>query len=412
MPYKRVDFFSKFTIAASLAIVSFMNSSPAVMAAFMHSTGAPLAANRQMTSDGSDPTNPFSYPFLANITKAMAKNGVPSGFFLGGGDPKNSLGVGIDLRTLLLFEAGVLKNPVKLFLPSKRKAEDNLPSLSMPAMPESSGEMPSLSRRLSNPEESQNKEPLPPSVAAQPGVAPTVSLDLSKFRAPIAPGSESGETGESNRVLAQGPLGVPLSPTLGHAASGANKFRFWTVYSGVRIPEAKIPGFEPTDYEGSFVMTSPGSIKLIEGRTFHLKSGKILGSSLDKSIAVETPLAFISIPAGASAIVEMVKPGLTVVRALETNDNSAIQVRMTQANKSTEHMLKSGEDMLIADHSVTATDRTVAGVATTGESSELWTKGKFNLGSYIDKDSFLRSDSADQNPEQRSAINSLRKRLK
>ena len=409
MPYNKVDFFNRLTIAASLALVSFVNSCPDSVAAFMHSTGAPLAANRQMTSDGSDPTNPFSYPFLANITKAMAKNGVPSGFFLGGGDPKNSLGVGIDLRTLLLFEAGVLKNPVKLFM-QKRRAEENLPALSMPAMPESSGEMPSLSRRLSNPEESQNKEPVAPTVVA-PSATPSVSLDMSKFRVTV-PTDSANSTGEPNRVLAQGPLGVPFSPGIANAVSGANKFRFWTVYSGVRIPEAKLPGFDPSDYDGSFVMTSPGSIKLIEGRTFHLKAGKILGSSLDKLIAVETPLAHVSIPAGSSAIVEMVKPGLTVVRALETRDNGTIQVRLNQAGKSQEQTLKSGEDLVIADHSVTATDRTLAGIAAGGESSDMWAKGKFNPSSFVDKDAFLKADSPDQSPEQRSAISSLRKRLK
>lgn len=412
MHYKKVDFFNKLTIAASLALVSFLNSTPASLAAFMHSTGAPLAANRQMTSDGSDPTNPFSYPFLANITKAMAKNGVPSGFFLGGGDPKNSLGVGIDLRTLLLFEAGVLKNPVKLFLPSKRRSEDIAPSLSMPSIPESSGEMPSLSTRISNPEESQSKENVPPTVVAQPSASPSVSLDLTKFRSPATSSSESGDANEPKSILAQGPLGVPFSSALSNAVSGVNKFRFWTVYSGVKIPEARLPGFEPSDYDGSFVMTSPGAIKLIEGRTFHLKSGKILGSSLDKSIAVETPLASVSIPAGTSAIVEMVKPGLTVVRALESRDNANVQVRLVKTGKQEELSLKSGEDILIADHSVTATDRTVAGIASSGESSELWTKGKFNLNAFLDKDAFLKSDSPDQNAEQRSAISSLRKRLK
>ena len=89
-----------------------------------------------------------------------------------------------------------------------------------------------------------------------------------------------------------------------------------------------------------------------------------------------------------------------------------MQVKLTKTSKPEEHTLKSGEDLLVADHTVTATDRTVAGIAAGGEGSDLWTKGKFSPATFIDKDAFLKADSPDQNPEQRSAISSLRKRLK
>lgn len=368
----------------------------------MHSSGAPLAANREMTPVG-DPTNPFSYPFLANMVKAMAKNGVPTGFFLGGGAgdvPAHS--GGIDLRTLLLFEAGVLKNPVRLFAPSRRKSEE-MPSLSMPSIPESSGEMPALNTRLSNPDEQKGKVGVSPSVVAP--IAPSLSLDLSKFTNVNSGKSEPGNT-EPN-FLAQGPLGMPGSGVASIANAQA-KFKFWTVYENSRIPETRSRDIE-NSYDGSFVLSSPGSVKMIEGRNFQLKGGRLLASSVDRPMAISAPLVSAGVPSGATVLVEIVKPGTVSVKVLESKE--PILVKVTSAGKTEEVQLSGGEDLLAADHTLSASELGSAG-SSPSEQHDSWAKGKFSVSTLVEKDPFLKVDQPSQSQEQRSAVESLRKRLK
>lgn len=388
-------------IAFSL-LLSFSLAVPASWSAPYPGTGAPIAALRQMTSDGTDPSNPFSYPFLANITRSLAKNGIPPGFFVGTeGKPVG----GIDLRTLLLFEAGVLKSPVKLFMPRKR--DENLPSLAMPAIPESSGEMPSLDlpRRISNPSESNQGSDDAPQVVTKPGLGPTV-LDLSRIKLGVA-GSSSANQGTSleSPILAHTTLGMGTTSPL------PSKFRFWTVYPGNKVAAKKTPPPASTDFDGSFVLSSPGGVKSIEGRSFNLKSGRILASTKDKEITVDTPLAKVAIAPGATALVEILKPGLTLVRALEGGSGqSEISVRIN--GKTEPEKLAVGEDLLLGDHTISSADKTLAGISSSDSSSENWLKGKFNMNTVLDKEPFLRVDSPDQSIELRSAVDSLRKRLK
>ena len=380
-----------------------LSSLPSLASPFPGS-GAPLAAVRQMTSDGSDPTNPFSYPFLANITRSLAHNGIPPGFFLGS---EGKAAGGIDLRTLLLFEAGVLKSPVKLFLPSRKRPEDSLPSLSMPPIPENSGEMPSLGRRLNSPEEDANLAGAPQVVAK-----PSLSLDFNRLTLSANTNQAkqaASETPETQSILASGPFSTAMIPS---ATTAASRFRFWTVYPGGKVLEKKILGAE-TNYDGSFVLSSPGGIRSIEGRTFFLKAGRIMAFSKDKPIDIDSQQVKVSIQPGATVLVEYIKPGLTLVRALETRDGqNAVIVKMTKAGKSEEEKLAGGDDLIVSDHTLSSADKTLTGTSGTAQSDESWARGKFSVSTVLEKDPFLRVDGESLNPEQRYAIQALRKRLK
>jgi hypothetical protein len=387
---------------------------PAGEAAAIPGTGAPLAALRRMTPEG-DPTIPFSYPILSDIAKSLAHSGFPASFFL---NMDGSGGPGIDLRTILLYEAGILKTPVKLFMAPRKKKPD-FPTLSAGSIPESSGQIPSLTPALKTPGSLGPAGSAQPDAAAgspsgQDGAGPALSLDLNRFSVDlfVSPGKEA----RPERANQDAPPSLAMVQPLrfGPQTAGAQEdnFRFWTVPREIAVPECG-SGLK-SSFAGSFVMMSPRGLKAVEGRMFFVSEGHLLASSTGKAIVIDAPAARVSIEAGASAYVEIDKTGTVRVRVLESKAGEhGVGVKYNSEGKACEIRLAAGDDLLVASHNLTEKEKSAqSGASSPADHGDNWNKTTFSPAGLLSADSFFAESAPYQNSEQRSAIGSLRKRLK
>lgn len=374
------------------------NQIPAVDAAPYPGTGAPMSAARQVSPEG-DPTNPFSYPFLVDIAKSLARNGFPASFFLGA---DSNRAPGIDLRTILLFETGILKSPVKFFVQRKQKRDPSFPSLSVDSIPESTGGMPGGAIRTHN----ENREP-------KGDEKNGLSLNLGKFA--VEAGGNSRLNGDKPSKISDG-LGdiamvLPITVDMRNTTSApADLFRFWTVPQAIASPKSSTAN---AYHEGSFVMMSPTGLKSVEGRKFSLLKGHMLAYSQGKAIVVETPAAQVSVDGGASAYVQVVNPGCTRVRVLSSKDGEQGVIVKTKSNGKTEELkLSADEDLVITDHNLNDIDKALQSKTGTTSGGINWSKSTFSAKSLFEADSFFSTDSANQNAEQKQALLWLKKQIK
>lgn len=385
-----------------------MQSSVALASNFP-GTGAPISAARAMKPSG-DPTNPFSYPFLADLAKSLAKNGFPASFFLGL-DSKS--GPGIDLRTILLYEAGVLKSPVKIIVPTRLKKQDSsFPSLTMSSIPDSSGEMPSIAPKLKaeNIEDPNNSG----SGIKQPELPKEneLSVDVNKFSKDLAVSGYKNEVTAVTPDVATVAMIPPHLSVENPTTTAENSFRFWTIPAS---PAAVQPNVgKNATYDGSYVMMSPEGLKSVVGRTFSLKSGRIFACSRALPIVIEAPEAKVTVTAGASAFVEILKAGTTRVRVLESGGaDRVVTVKFNSNAKPEELKLSAGSDFIVSDHSLSEAEKSVQGKsAGTTSGGDNWSRSEFSAKAFVGSDKFFSSDLANQNLEQRAAMLSLIKRLK
>ena len=384
------------------------SSSPVAFASPIAGTGAPLACTRTVKADG-DPTNPFSYPFLADISKSLARSGFPASFFLGA---EGARGPGIDLRTILLYETGILKTPVKLFVPEKR-VKNPFPSLSVGSIPDSAGTMPDappvLSTRGSLEEASEGSTTNPGKKEQPSGLS--LGLDMTKFSIDLGDARHKNEVttklSENVGSLAMvPPLGVELQPA-GHDVD--SHFRFWTVPMAVATPK----GDSGTFKESSFVMMSPTGLKAIEGRVFFLTTGHMLASSQGQSIVVDTPCSRVTVEPGASAFVEVLSPGTTRVRVLVSKKGERnVGAKFKAEGKGEEIRLGENDDLLMGDHKLSDAEKDLQSNPSTATGGANWSKAAFSVKSLLDTNAFFSTSLSNQNLEQRQAVLWLKKQVR
>jgi len=411
------------------------SQAPGAFAAAIVGTGGGLAAARQMAPDkNADPANPFSYAILRDIAKSLTKNGFPASFFLG---LDSRVGPGIDLRTILLYEAGVLKSPVKLFMPQRNKKKSDTPTLTIGAFPEGSGQMPSAAPKLDNPDilDAQNNndksEAAAAAVEARKRAKAAVeensalSVDLNHFDSQPAPLSSKKHKKHKDNDVPKGGLGAiagdletlammrPLSIESPRAVNTEeNAFRFWTVPQALNLSDRFVMSDAP--FAGSFVMMSPQGLKGIEGRSFSMKAGHALVSNAGKAITLETPSAKVSVEAGATVFVEIDKNNVCRIRVLEAkNSGHDVSVEYTSTDgKNNDLKLAAGDDLLVADHTLSDSDKANLAKPATVNGADNSVKASFSPKELVSSDAFFSTDNAQQNADQRSAMTSLRERLK
>lgn len=430
------------------ALVLSTSLMPAALAGTIPGTGAAIRAARQFAPDKSaDPSSPFSYPLLRDVAKSYAKNGFPASFFLSadsGGGPS------IDLRTILLYEAGVLKTPVKLFAIPRRKKLDG-PTLTASPIPENSGEIPSLVPKVSTVGSLEyDTKSIGPGSTAKPINAPApteekqkagISADFSRLLPDSAQSKVEEKKAPEAADVTSGIAALAMLPPFSAATQAPPdpqeiSFRFWTVPQVIAPPTAGTSESNAA-YTGSFVMVSPQGLKSVEGRSFILSGGHILASSNGKPIVVNTSSAKVTVEGQATAYVEALKAGLTRVRVLESGQGQgSVAVKFSSEGKPVELKLTAGEDVIIADHVLSQADRAVqaqpekqvtaqpgkqvtaqqekqepAQSATTSGGSN-WNKQAFSPKGFVESNSFFSDHGAEQNPEQRATMAALHKRIK
>lgn len=389
-------------------------------------SGAAIIAGRQVSPEDTDSVNPFSCPFFLDMVRSLARSGLPSGFFLGVEGKHRA--PGLDLRAILLYEAGVLKAPVRLLLPSTRGNKGPNLNLSMPSMLDPDGLDQGQGGVINNQSSLQRAklgaaaEQLPSLSAFPPTLTPSLSLDFNKFQ------NELTQRQNKDQLPQQASSDVPKInfPLTGGASvaqsSEFNAFRLLTVNLDKDSPGQKVAGrndslsVDPEAYRGTLFVTTPGAVRSIEGRVFFVKKGPILAVVKGKPLTVETQLGQISLLPGTSCMIDFPNAELLRVRILECAESRlGAGVRFKVEGKGEELRLSAGEQFLLSNRKLGQVERTIVqGSAAGSEASEqYWAKGKFSPGDFADKDVLFQASLLKTVPaESRFTINELRSRLK
>lgn len=367
-------------------------------------SGAPLSVVRKLTPEG-EQANPFAYPILMDIAKSLAKQGLPPGFFLQGESKSSN---SIDLRAILLFEAGILKAPVKLMVPSKKR-DDKVPSLSLPAIPDSDKQFPGDE----NPAVATSAPPArEKTIAAPESSNPRLSLDFDRFQLElIKPQNKNELSDPSKQSIA---MTFPVKPAV--VGSDSNAFRLWTLrtegppLSASRNKSASADG---QGYQGSFILSAPGSIKSIEGRLFGLKEGRLLASSQGKPLVLDAARSQVLLSPGSTVALDSRGKGVLELHVLESGSGS-VAVKFKTKGALEELRLRSGEQLVWSESALTAAEKSLIAnpLPGPGNHAENWVKGKFSPGSYAEKSQWFKGEILIPNSEFHSAMKSLRGRLK
>ncbi|MBY0359996.1 MAG: hypothetical protein K2W82_18475 [Candidatus Obscuribacterales bacterium] len=357
-------------------------------------TGAPVAASHKVAIDDKDAGNPFVCPFFLDLVRSLARNGLPPGFFLGGeGKPAAS---GLDLRAILLYEAGVLKAPVRLLMPGRSGQEVRF-SLSMPALPETEPTKLGQSSEQTKPALGKGEQSTVQKLSTPSALGPALSLDLSKFHEPsLEQTKDKGESSLPVIASAQSPLGdknVP-SPLL-------NSFRLWTVsedterYEKPRSDQALAVRKEP--FQGSFLVVVPGAINSVEGRTFSVKKGPLLAFAKGKLLNVETPQGRIGLLPGTCCLVDFTEADALRIRVIESSESTfGAGVKFEVDGKMEEVRLSKGDQFVLSS----------------AQNGGRWTKTQFSPAALLANEAFVQSGKFKGDPELQAVIDQLRMRLK
>lgn len=399
-------------------ILSFLvaGSLPIAQAKSFPGTGAPVAASKKVAPDDDSQINPFVCPFLLEMARSLAHNGLPAGFFFK--TEEKPLASGLDLRALLLYEAGILQMPVRLFVPAKSSTDAKL-KLALPG--DSVGGVYSknnaLAPTLAVPEAGSQPLPEGQSSPAMKSDVPSLSFDLGGMHIGMVPGRNKLSSPENEDSLGS------LSDK-GEQAEKAQSymFRLWTVDPKSRNPVAdyskvidKMNIADGGVYHGSFLVTTPRCIDSIEGRTFYLKNGSALVSARGKNLAVITPLARIMLAPGSTCVVDLTIKDLLRVFVLECEGSSlGIDVKFNADGKGELVKLGSGELLMRALGKLNLADKTIlpADAQVQDGDHTSWAKLKFSVRSFVVKETLLGADFPGITLEQKTAINELRSRLK
>lgn len=369
-------------LPSGLALIAVLAGSLPVQAVGYPGSGAPMVAAKKLQSDGSDPGNPFSYPFLMDIAKSLARSGLPSGFFLSAESKSNA----VDLRPIILLEAGILRSPVRMLLPGKKK-EESAPTLSLPTIPDTPADNP-LRPKI----ESPSLTFVPPGT---PRRIDPLSVNLRDFNTELAPDDKRPQ----------------LSLMEPDRTADNLMFRLWTVRDE-SLPESK-PARQAPDYRGSFVQVTPGALNAIEGRVFQLKQGRALACARGKAIVFDSPIARVTVEPGAAAIVEYAGKDALLVRVLEsTGSDRPVKVSFKSGASREEVQVSPKEEFLVSTKKLTDAERDLLQEKGKATGEDTWLRSKFQPVELLDKDALLRANLPRMTSEQRSAVNSLRARLK
>ncbi|MBY0546043.1 MAG: hypothetical protein K2W95_02010 [Candidatus Obscuribacterales bacterium] len=388
--------------AAALTIIAAVSPSAALAGPYP-GTGAPLAVVRKLTPEG-DHANPFAYPFLMDIAKSLAKAGLPPGFFLQGDNKTSSA---IDLRAILLFEAGILKAPVKLMVPSKKR-DDKVPSLSLPAIPDADKQFPGDEKPAVGTSPPATSEA---TITAPTASSPKLSLDFDRFQLELIKPQNKNELSDPTKQSIA--MSFPVKPPATGADS--NTFRLWTLRTaGPALATSR--GSTATDggiYQGSFIVAVPGAIKSIEGRLFGLKEGRLLACSRGKPLVLDAARSQVFLSPGSTVALDSNGKGLLELHVLEAGSGS-VAVKFKTKGGLEELRLRAGEQLVWSEDPLTPAQRALVSspLPGPGNHADSWAKGKFSPGTFVEKSQLFKGEILLPNSDFQSAMKSLRGRLK
>jgi hypothetical protein len=418
----------------SLATVAFAPSADA----FRSSVGAVSGQKKLTEGMGSGESDLAFSPILLEMAKLIGRTGLPPGFFLQNDGPLNDE-QGVDLRTLLLYQAGLIKMPIRLITGKKANPQQNesAPTLMLPTMPDLrlAGRHTAVGVQGPSNEGILQSKPLPrqpeavkviskkhPSVGdadkisiaaaegtdAKPAPEPMISIDVSKLQADLKVYGEE----EPTQVKAEMPqlaMAMPRTNVMPFITN--NAFRLWTFRSDATPSSNQAAETATVEYNGTFVVATTGAIKSITGRHFELQPGKLLASNKGGQLLFKTPVAYVSVEPEATAVLEVIHQpngNLVKIYSLETTQNGSVEIQLP-GEKGDTVRLAAGEALLIADHPLAAAD--LQGNITAKKMNATTARGSFSLKEFVENDLIAAPQAKSTDAEQISAMSALKKRV-
>ena len=409
----------RYRVAAILAIALMAESASLPALAFRSSYGG-VASHKKLvsgTESGSVDDIGFS-PILLEMAKIVGRTGLPPGFFLQNDSPSFPDQPGIDLRTLLLYQAGLLKMPTKIsgdkkqqsgpilsvaplhpaskLFPESKETGPQLDSPHMPSEPEGT-QVITPKRQVGSPDEISFGEKPRLSMST----APIISFDNAIFQPP----GDMPTPGTSEPLSVA--MGMPRTGTLPFVTHSL--FRIWTYRPTPSKTGSAAKGDTP--YSGTFVIASPGVVRSISARNFTLGGGRLLAHNEGGELIFKTAFAEISIDPQATAIIELTDKGALKILALESASAGGVSVTTKVDNKTKLTNLLSGDEFIVAPRALTDLDLANS-YSSTRKLDSFTAKGNVTLSQLVEKEALLRADMPSISGEQRFAINELRRRLR
>jgi hypothetical protein len=340
-----------------------------------------IAASQRLLSGVSERSNEISVsPFLLQMAQLVGHMGLSPAFFLQDSGLFSSE-PSVDLRTLLLFQAGLIKLPLQTKnSKSTTHKDEQVPSLLVPEIPE-----PRLALNGGCSAGGQGEAPLP-SVASAPLPDPDAERSITGGRhhaAAKSPSFSPSKTGDLlsidvTRLVAEADdptrakpprliddhiphLAMALpGPTKAHVA-GNPEFRLWTWSAAARAQEQSKDAPASADsaaYAGSFMIATRGAITAIHDRIFEIGTGRILASNAGGDMIVQTKLGNVVVKPGTSAIVEVTDPSphaVLKVSVLESQPSATVAFTPAFANRQSIE-LSQGEQLVAANRAIADSD--------------------------------------------------------
>jgi hypothetical protein len=388
--------------------------------------GAVAGSNKLMQGVSADPNNLSFSPILLDLAKLIGRIGLSPGFFLQN-DSIFSNEPSIDLRTLLLYQAGLIKLPLHNRQRGEAVKASDVPTLSIPSIPEKRepltdrsavnmrDELPNLAS-APLPREMQRDQVVPPppnvgqpgdvtmiaarvSGSHQPASTPLVSIDVPRLQEDLTAADRTAPG--VTQIVADIPhLAMAMPRTNAMPFITRNMFRLWTWRTDAENAEGANGGnveapATTASFNGTFVVATAGAIKSITGRHFTMAPGRLLANNQGGELLFETALATVSLEPEATAVVEVTSQNnATTVKiyALESSAQNAVVVTMPGA-KPTSYKLGAGEVLLLADHPVTEADLARSYIESQHKLGANMVRGKFPVNRYVEQEVMLKSQS-------------------
>jgi hypothetical protein len=393
------------------------------------SVGAVSGTNKLMQGISDNPDDLSFSPVLLQLAKLVGRIGLSPGFFLQN-EGLFSTEPGVDLRTLLLYQAGLIKLPMHVNDSKKSTGnpDDSLPSLSFTTIPEPR-------KPIADAQDSDlplvGSDPLPremerdqvitpkanvgepdkisilafrPDGSARPASAPMVALDVTRLQSDLVE-MDKKQHPDSVELTADIPhLAMAMPHTNSMPFITRNMFRLWTWRTGETSgadDSDELPLARAGNYSGTFVIATTGAIKSITGRHFTLGSGRLIANNQGGELLFQTDVAGVSVEPEATAVVEVVSQNNATtlkVYAIESGDQHAVVVTLPDGKTKT-LKLAAGEAMLVSDHPLTAADLSSSHIGSPNKLSATMVRGTFTVSQYLQQELMLKSQSDKQQME-------------
>lgn len=372
-------------------------------------------------------------PFLLDMARVIGRSGVPAGFFL-----RSDTGVpeppGIDLRTVLLYQAGLLRAPTRLGitgrpanqLPTLRSApiserpyqldggssntsgsSDNGPRVNTVGVPPEplSTQVVSPRPEVGSPEKIQ----LPAGDAGGLRPGPQVSFDSGNFLNQVDE-SQAPRSGQVEIATALPHMSTALPRTGEMPFITRCVFRMWLT-TPADAPRFRVNRSEGP-YAGSFMVATPGSVRSITGRRFVLKNGKVLACNQGAPMTLATPVGDVELPQGSTVLVDMTDSALVRIVGLESSHGGVeVKVASSDAPQAVRIPVERGQQLLLSTKPLSGAVLAAHGLAGKDKLGDAVARGPCQVRSLIEKEPLMQVQTADQDKERVSALGQLKERL-